>query len=312
MTALLRPLLLAAVVFVAAAPVAHARLVYHRLHTNKIVVAHDDGTHARVIAHGRRALLAPNGKHALVSAFVRRDVYPDLRVVASTGGRARVLMHHAEFNPGADVPEPHWSPDSRHVVAGDADSTFAFLIDAHTRRRRNLHQFSYGSGSFSPDGSLLALAAGDISEPHSTVFVYGMRSHKTHRAFYGGDALQWGPSGLAYWNAKGLVLRRRPRTHARLLVAHPPNASIRPVDWSANGKRLLAKIELSDGTTRAVFVNPETRASHVVPAAFAAVDDLSRNGRRILGVMDGNVVAVAPNGHVRVLARNADSPSWNR
>jgi hypothetical protein len=307
-----RMILIALAMSSSVAPAAQARLLYHRSHTNKIVAAHDDGSHARLIARGRRALLAPNGRHAIVS-FPRRRTYPDLRVVATTRGRARVLLHKVEFEPGDDGPEPGWSPDSRHVVAGRASDSVAFVIDTRNRRRRDLDQYSYGSGSFSPDGQRLALAIGDISLPHSSVFVYGMNSHKIRQAFHGGDAVQWGSGGLAYWNSKGLMLRRRPRSRPRLLVAHPARAIIRPVDWSANGRRLLAQIQSAPGEPRhAVIVNPKTRAAHVVPGAFEEVADLSRNGRRILGVMDGNVVAVAPNGHVRVLARDADSPGWNR
>jgi hypothetical protein len=308
---MLRVFLVSSVLFAAAAPAAHGRLVYHRTHTRKIVAARDDGSHASVIARGRRALIAPSGKRAIIATRARHGADFDLRLVSTRGGRPRMLLPHAEFNPGDQGPEPSWAPDSRHIVAGDADSGEAFLLEAKKRNRRDLDRRFYAGGSFSPDSSRLVLALSDLFDENSGVFTYGLRSRRFH-AVFDGDTLRWGQSGIAYWDNKGLKVRSRPTDRPRLLAAHPSDGPLQPVDWSADGNRLLAEIVPFNGPRHAVLLDLSSGMAHTVPVGFSQITDLSKNGRRVLGVIGGNVVAVAPDGSVRILASNADEPSWNR
>jgi WD40 repeat protein len=275
------------------------------------VVARDDGSQARVVTRGLRALLAPNGRRVLVAARRRSGDWPDLRLVSARGGRARVLMRNAEFEPGDEGPLPAWAPNSRHVVAGNANNGIAFLFDVRRRRRRDLDRGFYAGGSFSPDSSRLALALGDARSQYPAVFLYGMRSRKTRLGFRRGNFVKWGRRGLAYAGPKGLMVRARPRGRSRLLFRHPPRASVQPVDWSADGRWILAAVKRSSARTLAVLIKKSSGERRTLPTAFAEVSDLSRSGKRVLGVVDGNVVSVHRSGTLRVLARSADSPSWN-
>jgi hypothetical protein len=307
---MLRALLLSSVLLSAMVPAASARLVYHRTGTNQIVAARDDGSRARVITHGQDVLVAPNGRHALVATYRRGGAGPDMRLVSTSGGRARLLLRDAGFVERS-FGGPNWSPNSRYVVAPDA-SGFTHLFDVKARRHRKLNAALFGSGSFSPDSSRLALALGDLDEDHSHVFLYSLRRERFKKLRYQGDLLTWGRGGLAYYTGWGLEVRTRPRGRAHRLMAHPPGRSVRPWDWSAGGHVLLAETEKLYEPMRAVLIKPASGAVRTLPNSFSEVNDLSRNGKRVLGVIDGNVVSVAPNGSTRVLARGADSPSWNR
>ena len=61
-----------------------------------------------------------------------------------------------------------------------------------------------------------------------------------------------------------------------------------------------------------VMIDPRTRTNRVVPQDFSELDGLSRHGKLILGVVNGNVVAATLPGSVRVLATGAVTPSWTR
>jgi hypothetical protein len=72
---------------------AGAKLVYGRAH-HRIVVARNNGTHARVIARGRQPAIAPNGRRVacLGARSGRRGPGRDLRVIGVRGGRSRRVL----------------------------------------------------------------------------------------------------------------------------------------------------------------------------------------------------------------------------
>jgi hypothetical protein len=88
--------------------------------------------------------------------------------------------------------------------------------------------------------------------------------------------------------------------------------TLAPVDWSADGKRLLTQVVFDVGETQAVLINVATGRVQRLPNDFVEVRDLSRDGRRVLGVIGDDVVSVRADGTALVLARGADSPSWTR
>lgn len=309
---MLRGTMLGLALAAAAPSPAAAVLVYHRPGTHRIIAARNGGAHARQVGHGIDAQIAPDGRHALLCATRHSGEIFDVRVVSTSGGHSHVLLRDAEFGNRNIGGRPAWSPNSRSVVSADG-SGFVFLIDPRHHRRRNLHAAMYGGGSFSPDSSRLALDLGDARDDSGALWLYGRRSKRFDQLGYDAALPTWGRGGLSYYDAKGLELRTGPRKRARRLVTHPPNQTVKPVDWSRSGKRLLAEVEKDAfGVERAILITPSTGAVHTVPGAFTEVSGLSRKGNRILGVIGGNVVSVEPNGTTHVLARNADHPSWSR
>jgi ATP phosphoribosyltransferase len=96
-------------------------------------------------------------------------------------------------------------------------------------------------------------------------------------------------------------------------MKHPSSErTVLPLDWSADGSRLLAQVGGGPEPTRAVVITAATGAVKTLPLEFDDVVDFSRNGKRVLGIVGGDVVSVRLDGATRVLARNANSPSWNR
>src|SRR4029450_6957696 len=107
--------------------------------------------------------------------------------------------------------------------------------------------------------------------------------------------------------------RRRTRAGPLVFAAQGPDVA-KPLDWSADGKRLLVDLEDQSGTTlRAVLVDPTGATAPLGGGGdFTELGDLSRSGGQVLGAPGGDVVSVTDDGTVTVLAEHADSPSWNR
>ena len=110
-----------------------------------------------------------------------------------------------------------------------------------------------------------------------------------------------------------MFLRRRIGERAHLIFNSRRGA--RPIAWSADGRRLLvADVVPGSGPHwhwRAVVVRLGAADPTAVPYTFDAIDDLSRNGREILGKsLDGEVVRVGLDGTARILARRGGRPDW--
>jgi hypothetical protein len=62
-----------------------------------------------------------------------------------------------------------------------------------------------------------------------------------------------------------------------------------------------------------VLVDPSGATAPLgLGSEFTELTDLSSSDRQVLGAAGGDVVSVADDGTVTVLAAHADSPSWNR
>ena len=98
---------------------------------------------------------------------------------------------------------------------------------------------------------------------------------------------------------------------SRLLV--PASTSVLyPLGWSAGGGRLLAAQGETEFTLKALLITPSSGQVVTFAPTFSEIDGLSKNGRHVLGVVDGNVVTAAADGSSRVLASSASSASWTR
>jgi len=283
--------------------------VFHRTGTNRIVAARDDGSHARTVARGRYALFAPRGGLVAVAGKAGSSGFPDLRLASVRGGVRRRLMSDAVFGGSHPPLAPAWSPSGRRLVAGDGANGDGCLFDLARHRRRDLHLFTYSGGaSFSPDGGQVAIAVSDEVDSTELRVYRGGHSRRIAR----GTEPLWGRGGIAFLGPNG-ALRLKPKPGAKSRpLAQPTLGPLHPIGWSKNGGRLLFEEDVVRGPVTARIVSPSTGRVVTLPEQFDEVDALSRDGRHVLGVVGGNVVSATATSHATVLARHADSPSWDR
>jgi hypothetical protein len=288
------------VLLMAASPAA-ATLLYQRPSTGAIVAARDDGTGRHVIAHGLAPIVSPDGR--MVAYFRRVRLRDELRLVSTNGSGDRRLLDDPVMMTGTPV---RWAPESRRLVAEDYRAD-AWLFDLKAGTKH--HYRSVGDAAFSPTGHRLVLeetTGGSNDEPDLFLKRIGTA---------GQDLL--GPGYRPVWSAAGIAYRRDPD---RLVFAHRPRARPHavaetrgnPIATSADGHRILVS-EGNDFTPhRALLVDPLAKSSTRLTWVFDSVNGLSRNGRLVLGVIDGDVVQVNRHDEIKVLVRNAAQPSWNK
>jgi hypothetical protein len=311
LNAMLRGFFLAVGLLLACVSPAGATLVYQRTGVREIVAARDDGSHSHVIAHGINPIVSPSGRW--VAFAKRRRVDADLRLVSIEGGQSRLLRHDfpaCACGPPIAQLKPVWSPDSRYLVALDASDGVAHLFDVARKSDRELTS-GYGSGGFSPDASRVAVGYSDGSSSFSQLAIYNIE-HRQFRQIGPGDAPVWGRQGLAFVRPAGLVFEEQIGGRARLLVPRKGRGFIYPVDWSADGEKLLAAVGSDEFALKALLITPNSGATVTLAPTFSEVDALSKHGTWVLGVAGNNVLAVKADGTTRVLAQNAVSASWTK
>ena len=282
-----------------------ATVVFHRTGTDRIVAASDDGSHARTVARGRAALLAPRGGLIAVAGDLSSSSgLPELRLESVHRGVHRLLMR--------DAVSAAWSPDGRQLAVGDGGNGDGFLFDLARRRRRDLDLFTFSGGpSFSPDGHHLAIAVSpELDRTEIRIYVAGIDAGNHSRWFARGTDPVWGRGGIAFRGPNN-GLRLKPKRGAKSRPLTHTHGGVYPICWSKKGDKLLFQEDVLRGPTLARIVSPSSGRIVTLPQDFDEIDALSRDGRRVLGVVEGNVVSTTATGHMTVLARHADSPSWD-
>lgn len=237
-----------------------------------------------------------------------------------------------------------WSPDSDMIATAKVDEEgrqWLTLIDLVRNVQRTVAKGYFGGVSFSPDGERLvyAKARRDRFPFRGDVFradVLGGKPVALTRDHRSLEPL-WGPSGrivfvkqlgagnrrfgpkneLFLMNGEGRAVRRLTRTDVDPLLL-----GLTPVDWSADGRRLLAEFVGQD-TSYAVAVNARTGKQRPLTRDFESGFSgaaLSADGRFVLGATGGfepgpdHDVARVPfgGGKPRILVRNAFLPDWSR
>src|SRR5256885_2129614 len=223
-----------------------------------IWVANDDGSGARRLAGGAHGgaqpVIARDGSAVLFTA--RPTANPALAVVSTAGGPARILAHDTQG-------EYVWSPDSKTVAANLGSvprNERLVLIDVASGQTRTVVRGEIEGMSFSPDGTRLAYARGPAGRgfPGRTdIYTVPIAGGAPTRITSGHADSQpvWGPTAIAYAhytkakrrednpksnifvvNPDGTGGRKLTRQHAAFLLSGPT-----PLDWSADGTRLLAE-----------------------------------------------------------------------
>jgi hypothetical protein len=305
-------LLLGWVVASALPPPAEARVVYVRVNATapelgdagEIVVARNDGSSPKTIAHGSHPVIAPDGHHVAYFTHKAGGGYK-LKVVSSQGGRPRVILQDS-FPPGPGAPLA-WSHSSRYIAAAGAGPTGA-VVDARTgtRVRTVDFDFQFDGASFSPDDTDVMF---DNGSERGTTLLLAHTHRQGVRTIRTGTLAVWVQAGIFFTNTR-IRLLRRPRSAARTVYKGQGSTTLFTVGASADGQTVLAAEGPTDHQLSPVLIASELHAAWTVPTVLSEIDGVSRHGKQVLGVADGSVVVAAADGGTRVIAASAISPSW--
>jgi Tol biopolymer transport system component len=321
---------------------AQATLVFTRnIFHPQVWVANDNGSGAKLLAHGRQPRVSPDGQTVVYERSQKSHGYrTELMLVPANGSSApRPLL--------TNWAEPYvfsWSPDSSTiaVLAGSGLGSRSLLtIDLANGSRRTIAKGYFSGASFSPDGSELAYskAGSEQYPPRSDIYRASLATGKTVRLTkdHRSETPLWGPSGqivfiklldadkrrygpksdLFLMNAEGGQVKRL--THTKV---DPLLFGLSPTQWSASGDQLLTEFGGQD-TSYAVTVNPKTGAEKTLTnereTGFVGTA-LSADGSTVLGSIGGfepgpgHKVVTIPyqGGKPKTLANNASEPDWSR
>jgi Tol biopolymer transport system component len=304
-----------------------------------IWVANDDGSGARRLAGGSHGgdqpVIAPDGSAVLFTA--RTTANPALAIVSTSGGPVRILARNVQSN-------YVWSPDAK-TIAADIGSLprneRLVLIDVASGQTRTVVRGEIEGVSFSPDGTRIAYSrgpAGNSFPGRTNIYTAPVAGGAPTRITSGHADTQpvWGPTTIAYAhytkpkrrednpksniylvNPDGSGRRQLTHQHAAFLLTGPT-----PLEWSADGTRLLAEFggqDTSYGEGVDVATGKVHVLSHVPALEFGLVaGGISRDGAKVIGATGGfdpagrhNVVTVPfAGGKPKVLVRNAFAPTW--
>jgi hypothetical protein len=305
---------------------------------DEVWLARADGTRKRRLVSGRNPSVSPNGRWVAYNGGCDRDnVCRTLEFVPTGGGRATLVSRRARFH--------KWTPASDRIVFRTDRGLASYALK--TRRRTQLVSLPNDWGfSIAPSGAEVVYAVGRAGSQayfgasKVDLYVVGVGGGSPKRLTTDGRSAYpvWGPNGIAFsrllphegWG-RHEIWRIRPdgsgrrtitgRLPARLVVSGV--VGLRPVAWSANGRRLLAGLDNEFGA-KPYAVDP-VRGTIRELGDFgwaASPDAISRDGRFVLvsaagsgdGVDEDTRVAIVPwsGGPGRVVARLAGVASWNR
>jgi hypothetical protein len=336
---LLSILVLAAILILPAA--AHATLAFvkygHYPLSPYVFTASDNGLEEARVGRGYDPKVSPNGASVAYINEQRSSKRRRLRVVPARGGDSNQLLDAAKIS------FVTWSPNSKAIAAVRAPRQgrpALVLIDVATGGQTTLARGHFTGISFSPDSTELAYSRINRPGPRpgSDIFrvsIGGPHSlqrltfdHRSAHPVWGvGDQIAFVKelgSGhreqLFGMNSEGGgVYRLVPRRSYR------QPAGIVPVDWSQNGRLLLANVRSQRSGFKsgfALLVEPGTHAQWpaLPPSAGFLGTSFSCDGHRVLGSrgtfhpvsnhLVGTVASDGSGGHMSVLGRFAFEPDW--
>jgi hypothetical protein len=285
---------------------AHAVLVYQHgsgdtFADAPIVVARNDGTHPRVVAHGFAPQVSATGRRLTYFVLHGRDALYEVGVDGTH--RRRLTLHVMPAGPRLGVA---WSPDDRYVIT-QSDEFGVRLVDRQRRKASSRGPGGYGGASFAPDGARYAVGSGGLD---SAVVIDSVEQQEP-LSVWDGFRPVWGRPGVAFGREHRVLLRHRMGGRARTLLTEPfPDLS--PVDWSANGHRLIVYESPSRKPSRAAVIGLESKRVTRIPVPVSSVTGISNDGHDVLAEQDGDVVLLRLNGTRRVLVPNATFATWTK
>jgi hypothetical protein len=279
-----------------------------------------DGSHPRIIGTGKLPQISPDGRWV---AFTRDD---NAYVVSSAGGQERLVARDGLF--------VRWSPTSR-LVATIVPGRALYVTDMQTRRRVTIDRnATIGGVSFSPSGEEMVWAR----QPGRA---YSLdRDMDLFRARVDGSGktrlTRGGRNAAPVWGARRIAFGRiRPGKDVHFPIyelwtmqsggdglERVTRTSHVPLEWSADGRRLLTSTYNTKGAVGSV-VDVETKNVRVLVKGKTLFPlALSRDGRSLLAWIQrglnppfgprGDLVRVNWDKSQTTLVRNGDQlADWN-
>jgi hypothetical protein len=308
-------------------------LAFERTHgyDTDVWIANGDGSNAHKavkIAFGPS--LSPDGRRLAYRVPRRPDALPILWVRTFAGRRT------TRIDAAMDVA---WGPQGRRLVYSTRQRIL--LADVESGRRRLLARGHVCCPSFAPGGDAVVFTRSSENfgrGVRSDVYAIRLSDGQVTRLTHDGhsDKPVWGRGWIAYSHFHGqgaggspirdLRLMRPDGSGKRLLAdghddLRQAELGIEPVQFSQDGRRLLACLANEFGCPPVTFSLPDGRR-HILRVrrrgeqAWGAA--ISRDGTQVLAEVGKfeppwRVVAVPfAGGTPRVLARNANGPTWSR
>jgi len=293
-------------------------------------IADADGSNARrIVVHGWSGTLSPDGRWLTYSVPAGDEEWRSyVREVA--GGKSRLL---------GQVVAASWSPDGKYLAVSDSNQLS--LLDPQNGKSRILvpGEISEWRGfSFAPDGGALVYARDDPRPGHEAetdLFVVRFSDGKTRQLTHGGhnDFPVWGGGWIAYRHFRFVNKDRWP-TLGELRFVRPDGSNdhlfargqedmsqaawgIEPVDFSADGKRLLACYSHEFGCPPVTFTVPDgSRHELSIDHQFLTAVDIASDGSDVLvstGGAEGpyDLYSIPFEGGAgRLLERDAEGADW--
>jgi Tol biopolymer transport system component len=288
---------------------AQAVLVYERPDARQVVAAQNDGSAPRVLFRGADPQVPPDGRTV---TFLRASAHTsDLRLGDIDGTHSSRLLRDGHLQ--WPLANEAWAPNGEFVVAADAVAK-AHVFDPMANQLGSIERdgWVYTSSAFSPKSTRILFDRAPVEDPGAPgILELRGRDGRNPERVGRGDYPVWGPGGIAYTARDGIRLRRGLHGRSRLILKEQFGFRW-PVAWSKDGRRLLVARGVSDQARHAVIVVPEKGRIFILPQTFSEISDLSKDGKRVLGVVANDVVSIGTGGRSRTLARNAESPSWTK
>lgn len=323
--------------FLVLAPTAAAALVYDKQGGDgaSVWIAGDDGSNPRKLVDEERAFephISPDGQTVVFGGIPGPSRNSFLMKVPAAGGTATTLMGAA-----ASGLNFAWSPDSKTITTVVGSRLLS--VDVASGAVRTITSAHFGQDTFrgvrfSPSGERIVYSRitrlhGDKA-PSTDVFTARLTGGPPTQITHGGTSSYpvWGP-------ATSIVFERQRKptrgvTHRDLYTVRPDGGGLRrltdmdltwlqyglhAVDWSADGKRLLAEFEFrAGGKDYVATVNPATGRVHPIDPRHSFIGvRLSKDGRTILADSNRGIVSYPyAGGHAVRLGPIDGEPDWNR
>jgi Tol biopolymer transport system component len=292
----------------------------HSVQRFTLWIGNVDSSRPRRLAQGRNPRISPDGRWiAYADSQVERTY-----VVASAGGRPWLVARNA-------LPV-RWSQTSRYLATVDQGNAL-YVTDVKTRRRVTIDRDTDILGvSISPSGKEIVWGRKrgfDQGSLVKDVDLFRARidgSHRTRLTRGGRSSYPvWGRQRIAFARLRSSGDVHRPVFE--LWTMRPSGTGLQrvtrtshgPIEWSADGRRLLTSTSSRSGSVLSVVdvrtgsVRPLVRGQLVIPLAF------SRNGRSVLAWAlnphrkpEGDLVRVDWHGRRTTLVENAgEFADWN-
>lgn len=282
-----------------------------------LVVGNINGSPTRILHEGRDPEISPDGRWVAYSHGEHAYLLP------SSGGRPWLVARNAR--------PARWSDTSRYLATAEQGKAL-YVTDVKTRRRTTIDRGATILGvSFSPSGTEIVWGRkrgqGTVVDGGVDIFRARVDGSQRIRLTRGGRSSfpVWGRQQIAFGRVRPSgnpvypvyqLWTMRPTGEGLKRVTRTSHA---PVEWSADGQRLLTSTYSTSGGVLSVInlstgsIRPLLRGQLVLPLSLA------RDGRSILAWAlsptrkpDGDLVRVDLDGRRTTLVKNADQlADWN-